>query len=75
MRPHPEILVRLAEALGISTDDLLGRTKPKNGNGARLDRRFVRRLHLVGELPKRDQTALLRTLDAFLAARNAVKAG
>ena len=75
VRPHPEIIVRIAEALGISTDDLLGRSKPKNGNGTQLDRRFVRRLQLVGDLPKRDQTALLRTLDAFLAARNALKAG
>ncbi len=38
---------------------------------ARHSRRFLRRLEQLSALPKRDQDALLRTIDAFLAARGA----
>jgi hypothetical protein len=38
---------------------------------AAVNRRFLRRLQVVDQLPKRDQDALLRTIDAFLAARKA----
>lgn len=70
LRPHPEMLVKLATALKVTADELLGvTTAPKNS--APLNRRFLRRLQAVDKLPKRDQEALLRTIDAFLAARKA----
>jgi len=76
VRPHPEFLLKLAQLLDVSTDELLGRTSPHKAKAPRanLDRRFARRLQLVGSLPKRDQDALLRTIDVFLTARTAVKA-
>jgi hypothetical protein len=40
------------------------KTKQATGN-----RRFLRRLQQADKLPKRDQNALLRTLDAFLARK------
>lgn len=73
LRPHPEMIVRFALTLGISTDELLGVAAPDKRNGARApaSRRVLRRLQKIETLPRRDQEALLRTIDAFLAARRA----
>lgn len=65
LRPHPQMLVQFARALQISVDELLGLESSRK-NGAPLNRRFLRRLQAVDKLPKRDQEALLRTIDAFL---------
>jgi transcriptional regulator with XRE-family HTH domain len=61
-------VVKLAQALRATTDEILAPSKaaPQNGRDVLQDRRFLRRLQKVGELPERDQQALLRTLDAFL---------
>ena len=69
LRPHAEIIVRFAVVLEVSADELLGIRPPKRQAGALANRRFLRRLQQVDKLPKRDQDALLRTIDAFLAAR------
>lgn len=62
--------LKLARALDTSTDEILGR-KDTAPEGPR-DRRFLRRLEKIERLPKRDQQALLRTIDAFLkSAKNA----
>jgi transcriptional regulator with XRE-family HTH domain len=68
LRPHADIIVRFARALEVSADELLGLRPPKK-QLASGNRRFLRRLQQVDKLPKRDQDALLRTIDAFLAAR------
>ncbi len=66
------MLSRFADALSVSTDEILGRDHHAVGKAPPpADRRFQRRLQLVKSLPKRDQDALLRTMDAFLAARKA----
>ncbi|MFC1641671.1 helix-turn-helix domain-containing protein [Myxococcota bacterium] len=70
LRPHPDTLVRIAAALQVSADEILGLAAPAK-NGTPLNRRFLRRLQAVDKLPKRDQEALLRTIDAFLSARKA----
>lgn len=69
LRPHPDMLTRFAAALQISADELLG--LEKSVQPPPVNRRFLRRLQAVDKLPKRDQEALLRTIDAFLAARKA----
>jgi len=67
LRPYADVVVRLAIALDVSTDELLGVARPKkHSSGVEGNRRFLRRLPLVDALPKRDQDALLRTIDAFL---------
>ena len=66
LRPYADIVARLAGALGVSTDELLGLTPIAKRNGVH-NRRFLRRLQAVDTLPKRDQDALLRTIDAFLS--------
>jgi transcriptional regulator with XRE-family HTH domain len=70
LRPHPDMLVRLAKALRVSADELLG-VQPASQNGAPVSRRVLRRLQAIDQLPKRDQDALFRTIDAFLQARRA----
>lgn len=66
LRPYADVVARLARALGISTDELLGLAPVSKKNGVH-NRRFLRRLQAINNLPKRDQDALLRTIDAFLA--------
>jgi transcriptional regulator with XRE-family HTH domain len=72
VRPQSTVLARLAATLGVSTDELLGVSLPQNAESGGLpSRRFLRRIQLIEKLPKRDQDALLRTIDAFLTARGA----
>lgn len=69
LRPNPDILVRYARALRVSADELLGLTKPEKLTPglSSVSRRFLRRLQQIDTLPKRDQDALLRTIDVFLS--------
>ena len=70
LRPHADIIIRFSLALETSTDELLGVQAPPKKQASK-NRRFLRRLQQIEKLPKRDQEALLRTIDAFLAARKA----
>jgi len=65
LRPNPDMIIRFALALDVTADECLG-LKPSTAKAQKLDRRFLRRLQLIEKLPKRDQDALLRTIDAFL---------
>lgn len=65
LRPNHVVLATLATALQISCDELLGLQTIK-GKGP-LNRRLLRRLRAIEGLPRRDQEALLRTIDAFLS--------
>jgi transcriptional regulator with XRE-family HTH domain len=72
LRPYADLIARFAVALEVSADELLGIRAPKRKDSAApASRRVLRRLQQVDKLPKRDQDALLRTIDAFLAARRA----
>lgn len=66
LRLSAEMLIRFARALDVSTDDLLGVQK-KSSDGSIKNRRLLRRISHIDKLSKRDQEALLRTIDAFLA--------
>jgi transcriptional regulator with XRE-family HTH domain len=66
LRPNPDVLIKYATALQVTTDELLGLKPVAKSAGTIHNRRFVRRLQLIDQLPKRDQDALLRTIDAFL---------
>lgn len=66
IRLHGQAIVELTRILHVSADELLGLSEPK-GNGSIRNRRLLRRLQDLERLPKRDQQALLRTIDAFLA--------
>ena len=75
LRPYAEMVVRfaLALALGLATDEVLGLRAAPLASVARIPRRFLRRLEALSQLPKRDQEALLRTIDAFLGLRTGAK--
>jgi transcriptional regulator with XRE-family HTH domain len=66
LRLNPDMSVKFAQALGVTTDQLLG-LQPTKGNGHQPSRKVLRRLEEIENLPRRDQDALLRTIDAFLA--------
>ena len=65
LRLHGQLIVKLANALAVSSEELLGLSKPAQ-NGAIKNRRLLRRFQEIEKLPKRDQQALFRTIDAFL---------
>ena len=65
LRLHGELIVKLSGILGVSAEELLG-LKAAPSNGALKNRRLVRRLQAIERLPRRDQQALLRTIDRFL---------
>lgn len=59
-------VVKLAKALRVSTDAILG---PRNGAAPEdlpNDRKLLRRLRQIERLPKAEKQALLKTIDAFL---------
>ncbi|MEN8265224.1 MAG: helix-turn-helix transcriptional regulator [Nitrospirota bacterium] len=66
-RPHPEMLIRLALALKVSTDQLLG-LKPSDSEENTPDLKIVRRIKKIQELPPSQQKTLLRTIDTFIKA-------
>lgn len=72
LRLHAEMVVRLARGLGVSADELLGlkNRRVSGGNGAgharRPQRRVLRRLEQIEQLPQTQQRALLKTIDAYV---------
>jgi transcriptional regulator with XRE-family HTH domain len=70
VRLHGALLVRLAKALKVSADEILGlkETKPERPVSGRL----IRRLQRIEALPRSKQRVVLEMVDAFLEkhARN-----
>ena len=61
-------IVQLARVLAVSADEILGLEKAATRtSGAIKNRRIYRQLASIERLPKRDQEALARTIDAFLS--------
>jgi transcriptional regulator with XRE-family HTH domain len=69
IRLPADVVVQIAEILGASTDELLGRKAPvARSNGTSIkNRRLYRRMQEIEKLPRRDQEALLRTIEAFIS--------
>ena len=68
LRLHGDLIIKLAAALGVSTDELLGFAgKEPTVRPAVKDRRLWRRIMAIDRLSKRDRAALVRTIDAFLS--------
>jgi transcriptional regulator with XRE-family HTH domain len=65
LRLHGELIATIARLLEVTADELVGLSPAEKQPSAR-NRRLVRRLREFDKLPKRDQEALLRTIDAFL---------
>lgn len=65
LRLNADMILRFAEVLEVSTDELL---RPQSGKkpGRKPSRKVLRRLEQIESLPQRKQDALLMTIDAFL---------
>ena len=66
LRLHGELILRLTQILGVSADELLGREEAPKRKGSIKNRRLLRQVQALDKLSKRDQQALLRTIEAFL---------
>ncbi len=64
LRPNPETIVKLAQALFVSTDELLG-VKDTPSTESRLSLKTIRRLRKIEDLPTSQQKALFKTIDTF----------
>ena len=69
IRLPADVVVQIGAILGVSTDELLGLkdTTPARATSSSKNRRLYRRLQDIEKLPRRDQQALLRTIEAFLS--------
>ena len=65
-RLHGELIIQLAKIFGITSDELLG-IKSDAAVNSSVPRRWVKRVGKIDEMPKRDQDALARIIDAFLS--------
>lgn len=69
LRLHAEMAVRFAQALEVSTDELLGlNSARKNGHNGKLSLKLLRRVKGIEDLPQSQQKTLLKTIDTFLKA-------
>ncbi len=67
IRLPADVVVAIARVLDVSTDELLGLKREHPSRAGVKNRRLSRRLQAIDALPKRDQEALLRTIDAFIS--------
>lgn len=67
-QPPGAMLVELAKALRVTTDELLG-VKPLKQKASPKTARLLKRLSKIEQLPQVDQRAVLKFVDALLAAR------
>jgi len=66
LRLHGDLIIELARMLKVTADELLGLEPVRQPTGVE-SRRIMRRVRQIEGLSKRDQQALLRTIDAFLS--------
>ncbi len=67
IRLPADTVVRIAAILDASVDELLGLKAPRRDSNGLKNRRLYRRLQEIEKLPRRDQEALLRTIEAFIS--------
>lgn len=67
IRLRGELIIQLAKILGTSADKLLGLEKQAKIMGTFGNRRLLRRVKEIEQIPRRAQEAPLLTIEAFLA--------
>lgn len=67
-RPQSDILVKIAQVLRVSTDELLGLKRSSPAGPPVQPRRILRRVQMLEQLPKRDQQMVFRLIDKTVAA-------
>jgi transcriptional regulator with XRE-family HTH domain len=68
-RPAADTLKRLAEALGVSGDYLLGDDNPQALKANLEDRELLTKFQEAEKLPAEDKLVVIKLLDAFLAKK------
>jgi transcriptional regulator with XRE-family HTH domain len=68
LRLNSDMILRFAQVLEVSTDELLQPQTAKKRPGPKPSRKVLRRLEQIENLPRRKQEALLTTIDAFLSS-------
>lgn len=66
LRLNADLILKLTQILNVSADELLGIADMKRRRAVR-STRLSRRIEEIERLPRRDQEALLRTIEAFLS--------
>jgi len=67
IRPNYEMVIRLALALGVTADELLG-IKPSKNKNNNPNLKIQKRMKNIEKLPAPQQKTLLKTIDTFLKA-------
>lgn len=67
-RLHGDLIIKIAKILEVSADELLGLNKTQGNKNIIQNKRIYKKLCDIDKLSKRDQEALLRTINAFLAS-------
>jgi hypothetical protein len=67
IRLPADIVIEIAGILAASTDELLGMKRVAVSASPIKNRRLYRRMQEIEKLPRRDQDALLRTIEAFIS--------
>ena len=65
IRPNYEVIISFSQALGVTTDELLGVKGPQTAS-TKPSLKILRRLNKIEQLPPSQQRALLQTIDNFL---------
>src|SRR5208283_3826818 len=70
--PRSDVVVAIAQALGVSADEVLGQPKPKRvaGPGGKARRAF----EAVSKLPRRQQAQIIKVVEALIAQQANSKA-
>jgi transcriptional regulator with XRE-family HTH domain len=66
LRLHAEMVIRFAQALEVTTDELLGVSKVRKIGETTARLRLLKRTKKIEELPPSQQKTLLKTIDTFL---------
>ncbi len=69
-RPPADILLKLADALNVTTDELLGR-KLSNRNNKPKNQRLLRKFLQLEKLSPRDRESVLRIIDGLISKQKA----
>jgi transcriptional regulator with XRE-family HTH domain len=63
--PSPDLLIKFAEALGVSTDEVLGHSRARRAAALPENLQLWRRVRKIQTLPVHDRKALLKMIDLF----------
>lgn len=66
IRLHAEVLIRFADVLGVSVDELLGRKRRMGRPPIPPGTKILRRMEKLQKLPEPEQAHILRSLDMMI---------